>query len=158
MKYRLAVLAVLTLAAVMPAPGLSQAAPPAPTKLPVLVYDRTGGFPPVPAVAELLVYSTGEAIMTKFPASFGYCAATATADQVSKLQGGLAAAGAFFLGDDLESPVGDVQDITVTFFVPIGGRGRARSNSFSYTSATPGPYPAVEKTVEGFIAEVFPHC
>src|ERR1700688_2784693 len=102
MKTRLAVAALLTLSAVVPAPGVAwAAAPPAPGKLPVLAYDRSGGFPPVPAVAQLLVYSSGEAILTKFPASFGYCDATATTGQISKLQAQLAAAGAFYLGDDL---------------------------------------------------------
>jgi hypothetical protein len=162
MKIRLAVAALLALSAMMPAGGVAQAAmpaaPPPPARLPVLAYVRTGGFPPVPAVAHLLVYSTGEAILTKFPATFGYCEATASAAQISKLQARLAAAGAFYLGDDLSSPVADEQDHTVTFFVPVGGKGRARSNSFSYISATQGLYLEVEKAVESFIAEVFPHC
>jgi|GEM_PF-2781989 len=158
MKLRLAAAAVLTLAFATPAPSLSQAAAPPPRKLPVLAYNRIGGFPPVPAVAELLVYSTGEAILTRFPASFGYCEASASAGQVSKLQAELAAAGAFYLDDDLVSPLGDVQDITLTFFVATGGKGRARSNTFTFTSAAQGPYPLVEKAVEGFIAAVFPHC
>ncbi len=46
----------------------------------------------------------------------------------------------------------------MTFFVAVGGKGRARSNSFTYTSAARGSYPPVEKAVEGFIAAVFPHC
>ena len=162
MKTRLAFVALLALSAVVLSGDAAlaevPAVPPPPSKLPVLAYVRSGGFPPVPAVAHLLVYSTGEAILTKFPATFGYCEATASADQISKLQARLAAAGAFYLGDDLSTPVADVQDHTVTFFVPVGGKGRARSNSFSYLSATPGPYLEVEKAVESFIAAVFPDC
>ncbi|HEV3077239.1 MAG TPA: hypothetical protein VHB47_22645 [Thermoanaerobaculia bacterium] len=159
MKTRLAVAALLALSAMIPAGGVALAAAPPPlSKLPVLAYVRTGGFPPVPAVAHLLVYSTGEAILTKFPANFGYCEATASADQISELQARLAAAGAFYLGDDVSTPVADEQDHTLTFFVPVGGKGRARSNTFSYISAMPGPYLEVEKAVESFIAEVFPHC
>jgi hypothetical protein len=143
----------------IPAAGVAlAAAPPPPSKLPVLAYVRTGGFPPVPAVAHLLVYNTGEAILTKFPATFGYCEATASAGQISSLQARLAAAGAFYLGDDLSTPIADEQDHTVTFFIPVGGKGRARSNSFSYISATQGPYLEVETAIESFIAAVFPHC
>jgi len=40
----------------------------------------------------------------------------------------------------------------------VGGRGRARSNSFTHTVQVQGPYADVENAVESFIAAVFPHC
>jgi hypothetical protein len=43
-------------------------------------------------------------------------------------------------------------------FVPAGSKGRARSNTFTFTDGAPGPYREVENAVESFIAAVFPHC
>jgi len=51
-----------------------------------------------------------------------------------------------------------VPAFTLTYFVPVGSRGRARSNSFKYTAQPQGPYADVENAVERFIAAVFPSC
>jgi hypothetical protein len=160
MKNRLAVAALVMGSVVTSVPGLAQEeapAPPSPHNVPVLAYNRSGGFPPIPAIGELLVHSNGEAVLTKIPASVGYCAGNANAGQIAQLRAQLSAAGAFFLGDHL-SPVPDAQAITVTFFVPVGTSGRARSNTFIFTAGTPGPYLEIEKAVESFIAGVFPAC
>lgn len=157
MKTRLAIAALLTLSAVVTTSGVAQspAAPPPIGKRPVLSYLGSGGFPPVGSVALLTVYSSGESVLDKIGSR--HCEGAAAADQVSALQAQLAAAGAFYLGD---GPAGgpDEQDITLTYFVPVGSRGRARSNSFTYTLQVQGPYAEVEKAVESFIAAVFPNC
>ncbi|HEV3072916.1 MAG TPA: hypothetical protein VHB47_00755 [Thermoanaerobaculia bacterium] len=157
MKTRLAIAALLTLSSVVTMPGMAQssAAPPPVGKRPVLSYLGSGGFPPIGSVALLTVYSNGQSVLDKIGAR--HCEAAAAADQVSTLQARLAAAGAFYLGDG-PSPGADEQDITLTYFVPVGSRGRARSNSFSYTLQVQGPYAEVEKAVEDFIAAVFPDC
>ena len=157
MKTRLAIAALLTLSSVVTMPGeaRSSAAPPPVGKRPVLSYLGSGGFPPIGSVALLTVYSNGQSVLDKIGAR--HCEAAAAADQVSTLQARLAAAGAFYLGDG-PSPGADEQDITLTYFVPVGSRGRARSNSFSYTLQVQGPYAEVEKAVEDFIAAVFPDC
>jgi len=157
MKTRLAIAALLTLSSVVTMPGVAQssAAPPPIGKRPVLSYLGSGGFPPIGSVALLTVYSNGQSVLDKIGAR--HCEAAAAADQVSTLQARLAAAGAFYLGDG-PSPGADEQDITLTYFVPVGSRGRARSNSFSYTLQVQGPYAEVEKAVEDFIAAVFPDC
>jgi hypothetical protein len=157
MMTRLAIAALLTLSAVVTTPGMAQssAAPPPIGKRPVLSYFGSGGFPPIGSVALLTVYSNGESVLDKIGAR--HCEATASADQVSTLQAQLAAAGAFYLGDG-PPPGPDEQDITLTYFVPVGSRGRARSNSFTYALQVQGPYANVEKAVESFIAAVFPSC
>jgi|SRR5579864_3435191 hypothetical protein len=157
MKTRLAIAALLTLSAVATAPGIAQpAAAPSPVgKRPVLSYLGTGGFPPIGSPAVLMVYSNGDSVLDKVGSN--HCEATASADQLSTLQAQLAHAGAFYLGDG-PRPGPDEQGITLTYFVPVGGRGRARSNSFTYTVQVQGPYADVENAVESFIAAVFPHC
>ncbi|HXO25924.1 MAG TPA: hypothetical protein VOA80_01140 [Thermoanaerobaculia bacterium] len=157
MKTRLAIAALLTLSSVVTPPGVAQssAAPPPIGKRPVLSYLGSGGFPPLGSVALLTVYSNGQSVLDKIGSR--HCEAAAASDQVSTLQARLAAAGAFYLGDG-PFPGADEQDITLTYFVPVGSRGRARSNSFTYTLQVQGPYADVEKAVEDFIAAVFPDC
>jgi hypothetical protein len=156
MKTRLAIAGLLTLSTIVTTQGMAQSsAVPLNAKRPVLSYFGSGGFPPIGSAAVLLVYSNGESVLDKIGSH--RCEASASADQLSTLQAQLAAAGAFYLGDG-PPPGPDEQHITLTYFVPVGGRGRARSNSFTYTVQVQGPYAEVEKAVEGFIAAVFPNC
>jgi hypothetical protein len=151
MKGRLALAVCLTMWVAASARALAQ------PNVPVMVYRQSGGFPPIPTTGEILVYTDGEAIFTKFPASFGYCQAGASSARVSRLQSELAAAGAFFLRDG--PPANPDEPLaTMTFFVPVGDLGRARSNTFTYPVQAPGSYVAIEKVVQSFIADVFPNC
>lgn len=158
MKTGLVVAALVTATVIVSTPALAQpaASAPAPRHVPVLAYSSYGGFPPSDTIAELLVYSTGTALLVRVAG--GDCLGFASAHQIAELQGQLAAAGAFFLGDGEGGPP-DLPIITVTYFVPIGNTGRARSNSFTYTVFSTGAaYAKVEQAVESFVTDVFPTC